>query len=185
MAMVAVSVGELLGAFIGSIGILPLWYGTMAALLCHIVGFLVYAMATSGWMMIVARVLSGMFIGLQSVLSLAYFGVSYQHYLEVLGPEDRTKEEEKTTRVKDILFVFYAISANVGTLIGPGLIHVTCCFSSYLVQLFCMMLSFLQFHNRGFSGLCPSFRFSPSMFNINTYMLGDIANLILVPYCVC
>ena len=144
VAMLALSVGELLGAFIGSIGILPLWYGTMAALLCHITGFVVYAMATSGWMMIVARVLSGMFVGMQSVITLAYFGVSYQHYLEVLGPEERTKEEGKTTRVKDILFVFYAVSANVGTLIGPGLIHVTCCFSSYLVQLFCMMFTVSQ-----------------------------------------
>ena len=119
--MLAFGVGELLGAFIGSIGRLPLWYNTMAALLCHIVSFVVYAMATNGWMIIVARVLSGTFVGMQSVLTLAYFGVSYQHYLEVLGPEERTKEEGKTTRMKDILFVFYAVSGNLGTLIGPGL----------------------------------------------------------------
>ena len=121
VAMLALSVGELLGAFIGSIGRIPLWYGTMAGLLCHIVGFVVYATATSGWMLIVARVLSGTFVGMQSVQTLAYFGVSYQHYLEVLGPEERTREEGKTTRMKDILFVFYAVSANIGTLIGPGL----------------------------------------------------------------
>ena len=59
---------------------------------------------------------------MQSVPSLAYFGVSYLHYLEVLEPEERTKEEGKTTRVKDMLFVFYAVSANIGTLIGPGLV---------------------------------------------------------------
>ena len=122
VAMLALNVGELFGAFIGSIGRIPLWYSTMAGLLCHITGFVVYGLATSGWMMIVAQVLSGIFVGMQSVPSLAYFGVSYQHYLEVLGPEERTKEEGKTTRVKDMLFVFYSVSANIGTLIGPGLI---------------------------------------------------------------
>ena len=122
VAMLALNVGELLGAFIGSIGRLPLWYNTMAGLLCHITGFVVYGLATSGWMMIVARVLAGMPLGMQRVPSLAYFGVSYLHYLEVLEPEERTKEEGKTTRVKDMLFVFYAVSANIGTLIGPGLV---------------------------------------------------------------
>ena len=126
VAISAFSIGEFLGAMTASIisGRIPLWYCTMAALLCHITGFVVYAMAISGWMIIVARVLSGTFIGLQTVLALTYFGVSYQHYLEVLGPEERTKEEGKTTRVKDTLFALYSFSANMGSLIGPGLMHV-------------------------------------------------------------
>ena len=123
VAISALSIGQLLGAMMASIvsDRIPLWYSTMATLLCHIVGFVVYAMATSGWMIIVARLLSGMFIGIQVVLSLAYFGVSYLRYLEVLEPEERTKEEGKTTRVKDTLFALYAVSENVGNLIGPGL----------------------------------------------------------------
>ena len=123
VAVSALSIGQLLGAMMASIvsDRIPLWYSTMATLLCHIVGFVVYAMATSGWMIIVARLLSGMFIGIQVVLSLAYFGVSYLRYLEVLEPEERTKEEGKTTRVKDVLFALFAVSENVGNLIGPGL----------------------------------------------------------------
>ena len=123
VAISALSIGQLLGAMMASIvsDRIPLWYSTMATLLCHIVGFVVYAMATSGWMIIVARLLSGMFIGIQVVLSLAYFGVSYLRYLEVLEPEERTKEEGKTTRVKDVLFALFAVSENVGNLIGPGL----------------------------------------------------------------
>ena len=123
VAISALRIGQLLGAMMASIvsGRIPLWYSTMATLLCHITGFVVYAMATSGWMIIVARLLSGMFIGMQVVLSLAYFGVSYLRYLEVLEPEERTKEEGKTTRVKDTLFALYAVSENVGNLIGPGL----------------------------------------------------------------
>ena len=124
VAVSAFSIGELLGAMTASIvsSRIPLWYNTMAALLCHITGFVVYATATSGWVMIVARVLSGTYIGLQTVILFAYFGVSYQHYLEVLEPEERTKEEEKTTRVKDTLFALYCAAGNMGTLIGPGLI---------------------------------------------------------------
>ena len=123
VAISAFSIGQLLGAMIASIvsSRVPLWYSTMAALLCHITGFVVYAMATSGWMMIVARVLVGMFIGIQVVLSLTYFGVSYLRYLEVLEPEERAEEEGKTTRVKDVLFALYAVSESVGNLIGPGL----------------------------------------------------------------
>ena len=123
VAISAFSIGQLLGAMTASIvsSRVPLWYSTMAGLLCHITGFAVYAMATSGWMMIVARILSGMLVGMQRVPSLAYFGVSYLHYLEVLEPEERTKEEGKTTRVKDTLFALYAVSENMGHLIGPGL----------------------------------------------------------------
>ena len=125
VAISAFSIGEFLGAMTASIisSRVPLGYCAMAALLCHITGFVVYAMATSGWMIIVARVLAGTFIGMQTVLVLTYFGVSYQHYLEVLGLEERTKEEGKTTRVKDTLFALYSFSANMGSLIGPGLMH--------------------------------------------------------------
>ena len=124
VAVSAFSIGELLGAMIASIvsSRVPLWYNTMAALLCHITGFVVYATATSAWMIVLARILSGAYIGLLTVILLAYFGVSYQHYLEVLGPEERTKEEEKTTRVKDTLFALYCAAGNMGALIGPGLI---------------------------------------------------------------
>jgi len=122
-AVSALSIGEFLGAVIGGIttGRVPFWYSAMGALLCHIAGFIMYAMSVSGWMIIVARILSGTYVGLQVVVSLTYFGMSYQHYLEVLGSDDRKHEEAKTTRVKDILFGLYVVAANFGALFGPGL----------------------------------------------------------------
>ena len=124
IAVSSFSIGEFVGALIGGFlaSRIPFWYSAMGALLCHIVGFVIYATAVSGWMIIGARILSGTFVGLQSVVSFTYFGVSYQHYLEVIGPKERKREEAKTTRVKDHLFAFYAVAANVGTLFGPGLI---------------------------------------------------------------
>ena len=122
-AISSFSIGEFLGAVIAGIttGRVPFWYSAMGALLCHIVGFTLYATSVSGWMIIMARVLSGTFVGLQSVISFTYFGVSYQYYLELLGPEGRRREEAKTTQVKDLLFAFYAVAANLATLFGPGL----------------------------------------------------------------
>ena len=126
VAVSSFSIGEFVGALIGGFlaSRIPFWYCAMGALLCHIVGFVIYATAVSGWMIIGARILSGTFVGLQSVVSFTYFGVSYQHYLEITGPKERKKEEAKTTRVKDHLFAFYAVAANVGTLFGPG--WITC-----------------------------------------------------------
>ena len=124
-------IGEFLGASIGGVlsSIIPFWYSAMGALLFHTVGFLIYATAVNGWMVIVARILTGFFAGLQVVTILTYFGVSYQHYLDVIGTEERKKEEASTTRVKDQLFAIYMLVGNVGTLFGPGLIcmHMMCC----------------------------------------------------------
>ena len=81
-----------------------------------------YATALSGWMVIVARLLTGVFAGLGTVTILTYFGVSYQHYLVVIGTKERKKEETKATRLKDQLFAFFMVTANAGILLGPGLI---------------------------------------------------------------
>ena len=128
IAVSSFSMGEILAALV--LGILssriPFWYSAMGALLCHTVGFVLFAIAASGWMIIAARVLIGMFAGLQVVAEFTYFGVSYQHYLDNLEPKERKKEEAKTTRVKDQLFAFEAVAANVGSLFGPGLIMCIC-----------------------------------------------------------
>ena len=70
-------------------------------------------------MIIVSRFLTGMFVGMQSVIAYTYFGASYEKYLQALGGA-RKEEERKTTRVKDTLFALFALSANMGTLFGPG-----------------------------------------------------------------
>ena len=130
LAVSSFSMGEILGALIMIVGTfssrIPFWYIAMGALLCHTVGFVLFAIAASGWMIIAARVLIGMFAGLQVVAEFTYFGVSYQHYLDNLEPKERKKEEAKTTRVKDQLFAFEAVAANVGALFGPGLIMCIC-----------------------------------------------------------
>ena len=96
----------------------------MLALLIDITGLVFYATASNGWMMITSRVLSGTSGSMLNVLPLTYFGVSYALYLEALGKEERVREEQKTTTVKDRLFTLYSVAANVGYLFGQGLFTV-------------------------------------------------------------
>ena len=128
VAISSFSIGEFLGAMIGGIfaSRIPFWYRTLASLLFHSLAFLIYAIAMDGWIVIAAQLLSGMFVGQQSVVSLTYIGVSYQYYVEVLDPKERIKEERKITRVKDTLFAFYNVSASCGTLIGLGMMVSMC-----------------------------------------------------------
>jgi len=118
------SIGEFLGAIFAGyiVSRIPFWYSVMLTLLTDITAYVFYATAINGWMMIIARVLAGTYGSLQNVVAFAYFGVSYPLYLEALGKEERAKEEQKTTKVKDRLFTFYAIAANVGFLFGPGVL---------------------------------------------------------------
>ena len=117
------SVGEFLGAMIAGYiaSRIPFCYSTMFTLLIGITAYVFYATAINGWMMITARLLAGMYVSLGNVVAFAYFGVSYPLYLEALGKEERVREEQKTTKVKDRLFTFYGVAANFGLLFGLGL----------------------------------------------------------------
>jgi len=117
----AFSIGEFVGALSAGIltNIIPFWHNVLISILAHTFGYLLYALATEGWMMIISRLLTGIFVGMQSVTAFTYFGVSYEKYLQALG-EGRKEEERKTIRVKDTLFALFALSSNMGHLIGPG-----------------------------------------------------------------
>jgi len=118
------SVGQFLGSICAGfiVSRISFWYITLLALLTNITAYVFYATAISGWIMIIARLLAGLFGGSHNVISYTYFGVSYPVYLEALGKEQRVKEEQKTTKVKDKLFTLYAVAANLGILFGPGLL---------------------------------------------------------------
>ena len=131
----AFSIGEFVGALSAGIltNIIPFWHNVLIGILAHTFGYLLYALATEGWMMIISRLLTGTFVGMQSVTAFTYFGVSYEKYLQALG-EGRKEEEGKTVRVKDTLFVLFALSSNMGHLIGPGWYII--CFIYYYQHVF-------------------------------------------------
>ena len=78
-----------------------------------------YGLAKHVWMIVLSRLFTGVFTGLQRALAFAYFGVTYQHYVETLQTA-RKKESAKLCRVKDVLFTLFTVSASIGLLLGSG-----------------------------------------------------------------
>jgi MFS family permease len=114
-----------LGHAIGSIvaGLLfnyiPTWYLFLCSTLSFIFGYLLYALATNGWMMILARGLAGIQLGSGTALSFAYFGVSFEKYTDNIKLLEKY-ESKKVARVKKYLFSTYAIGTFFGRVIGIG-----------------------------------------------------------------
>ena len=110
------NIGGFLGGIAGMIftTTLPYWFSFMISLACHTAGFLLYATVSHGWMLIIGRLLVGIFSGLHRSLSFAYFAVTYEFYIS------EKEESKKYCRIKDILFSLYTVSTSFGFLIGAG-----------------------------------------------------------------
>lgn len=120
---VAVSnIGGFLGGLAGGVlaSTVPYWYSFLLALLFNATGFLIYAIAQQGWVMIVARLLVAVFSGLQHSLVFAYIGVSYQNYVEIQTRAGKKVNPTKYCRVKDLIFSLYTIFTSAGYFIGAG-----------------------------------------------------------------
>ena len=112
-----------MGGFLGGIAgvvlssTLPYWFSFMISVVCHTVGFLLYAVVTHGWMLVIGRLLVGIFTGLHRSLTFAYFAVTYEYYISMNGD----LESKNYCRIKDILFALYTVSTSLGYLIGAGM----------------------------------------------------------------
>ena len=99
--------------------LIPTWYLFLVAILSHTLGYLFYALCINGWMMLVARGLAGLSLGLSIAVTFAYFGVSSDKYaenLKILGKF----EEKKVARVKGFIFSIYNIGNTTGFGFGGG-----------------------------------------------------------------
>lgn len=97
----------------------PTWYIFLTAILFHTVSNLLYAMAVNGWMMLLSRGLSGVAVGITVASTFAYFGVSFERYVENLKKLDKF-DKKKTTRVKGFVFSLFNIGNALGYVIGGG-----------------------------------------------------------------
>ena len=129
------NIGGLLGGLSGGAlaCFVPYWYGLLVALLFNVVGFLIYAIAQQGWMIILARLLIGIFSGLQRSLVFAYISVSYQSYVETKRYAGKKVNLTKYCRVKDLVFSLYTISASAGFFVGSGNLCATCTLGLFLI----------------------------------------------------
>ena len=128
------NIGGFLGGIAGVIlsSTLPYWFSFMISVTCHTVGFLFYAVVvTHEWMLVVGRLLVGIFTGLHRSLTFAYFAVTYEYYISMKGD----LESKKHCRIKDMLFALYTVSTSVGYLIGAGIHNDNVSYYSYLIHL--------------------------------------------------
>ena len=99
--------------------LIPAWYLFLVTTTCHILGYLLYALCTNGCMMLVARGLAGISLGLNNSVTFAYFGVSSDKYAENLMILGRF-EEKKVARIKGFIFSIYNIGNTIGYAFGVG-----------------------------------------------------------------
>ena len=98
LTYVALFVGHTLSAVAGGLlfYLIPTWY--LFPTLCHILGYLLYALATSRWMMILARGLAGMQQGSAVSIVFSYFAVSFNSYMENLKILGKFEEKKVAKR---------------------------------------------------------------------------------------
>ena len=99
--------------------LIPTCYLFLVAILCHTLGYLLYALCTNGWMMLVSRGISGISLGLVISVTFAYLGVSSNKYAENLTILGRF-EEKKVARVKGFIFSIFNIGYSTGFAFGAG-----------------------------------------------------------------
>ena len=110
------------GALIGAIGtgilvkIFPFWHMIMSTLICHTAGYILYALSYEKSIIILSKLLSGVFIGGEMTLSLSYFAISAEKYNQ-LQKELGRKQKPDIARG---LFAWHNIGVGVGYIIGPG-----------------------------------------------------------------
>ena len=98
---------------------IPTWYLFSLSTLSYVFGYLLYALATNGWMMVLARGLAGIQLGAAAALAFAYFGVSFEKYRENMKLLNRN-EEKKLAKAKKYLFSTHSIGNLLGNVFGLG-----------------------------------------------------------------
>lgn len=116
-----------MGAFFGAVGTgilskyIPYWHLTLLMLISHTFGYVLYAISYKGWVIVLSKFLSGIFIGGEMTLALSYFAESSAAYKNVLL-QMGVKCDEGTLKRK--LFAWHNIGVGIGYILGPGMFRV-------------------------------------------------------------
>ena len=116
------NVGELVGA-LGTgllVQFIPYSYISFIGLVIHILSYILYGMASQGWMLLLSRPISGLFIGSSLALAPTYFSETHELYLAALRQHGEEPEKRKRVQIKDVLYAFHALVMAGGFLLGTG-----------------------------------------------------------------
>ena len=113
-----------IGALFGAVGsgllikYIPYWHLILLTLLTHTVGYILYAISNQGWVIMISKLLSGVYIGGEMTLALSYFAessVEYENIMLKLG------KDKKSGSIRRKLFAWHNVGVGVGYFIGPGM----------------------------------------------------------------
>jgi len=115
-AITAFSAGESTGATSSGIMVekLPYIFTPIVASVIYIIGGIVYALATGGWMVIAGRFLSGFAVTMGAVLQTSYIGEMGTRV------DEFRKKRKKGRQLRTTLYIMYAFVVNFGYIITFG-----------------------------------------------------------------
>ena len=82
------------------------------------IGWTIYATAVNGWMLLLSRLLVGIFTGMHYTLTYTYFGERFEDY--VAAQKELDNYGERQAAVKDILFALHGIAMYLAYIVGLG-----------------------------------------------------------------
>ena len=125
LVITAFNSGAMISAF--SSGVLlkfiPYWYLILSSLLLQVLSWTLYVFSTTGWLILLSKLLSGLFLGAEFTLALAYISESSQKYQAAL--KELGEDTKKATRVKHRLFALRTLGFNIGRITGAGIFTLT------------------------------------------------------------
>lgn len=119
------SVGEVLLAPVAGYSAkwIPYWYLLLGGIIAHTLGYLLYAVATNGWTMLLARFLAGAYSGVIETVGYAYISEKEADYLTSYSKKKSlylSKKRIKAPKVKEKSYAFLTVTITVSYLAGPG-----------------------------------------------------------------
>ena len=122
MLISSVNFASLIGGVISGLLMrsVPYWHLLLIALVSHTVGFVLYCLSYQGWLMMIARLLSGYFVGAIVTLSFGYCTVSSEAYVKVRSDLGKQTDEKSSFRIRNYLFSALSLSHGVGVVISAG-----------------------------------------------------------------
>lgn len=99
---------------------IPYWHLILLILVLHTFGYVLYAISSEGWIIMVSKFLCGTYIGGEMTLALSYFAESSVEYDRILLQLGNTNNVDRTIRRK--LFAWHNVGVCIGYILGPGIL---------------------------------------------------------------
>ncbi len=112
-------IGGLVSGFL--VETIPYWYLWVIALTTHTLGYIIYSLASQGWLIMISRLLAGYFLGAVITLSFSYFASSSAKYVERQSELGIKTKENSKERLKNYSFTVLMFGYSTGFILGPGM----------------------------------------------------------------